>query len=1306
MLMPGRMTLPSHGRRVGLIGLAFAGILAMVALSIWTPSAAHAQSCQDSWTNTAGGSWFEGSNWSNKAPPTSTEEACITANGTYTVTLTSGGSVTVKSLTLGGESGTQSLVLGNATNQTLDFDATAALAVGAHGALTLTDGVGQNGQNVTVESGSTISNSGTITTETDQGGGRILKPGLANKGTLAINANTTFNASKATLTNEGAVTLANEKQLALSAETSFINNGKVVATGSGRVFLESGTAFTEGTGNTSGTLPVVIEGGSLDYTGTGASTIAQRGAGNTLAGSSSTGQALLIENNVNQTASTTATNFANGGSITLTDAPGSNGQTVTLISSGTLTNTGTITTEDDQGGTRALQGNVVNKGTVAIGEATAYNGSKGTWTNEGALDVSEGERMTVSNESSVVNTSGNIAGGSGEHPGAVFLESGTAFTEGNGTTSGTLPVILESAALHYTGTGSSTIAQRSTGNTLSGNLASGQTLSIQNNVNQNASTTAGASFTNAGKIVLTDAPGANGESVTLALSAGTLTNSGTITTEEDQSGARVLQGSIVNTGTIAIDQSTDYNAAKAHLANEGALNVAGGKSLSVSNEGSVTNGAGGSIAAGTSGVVFLESGTAFTEGAGTTSGTLPVVIEDGSLDYTGAGSSTIAQRNTGNTLAGTSSTGQALLIENNVNQNASTTATSFANGGTITLTDAPGTNGENVSLVTLGTLTNTGTITAAADLGGTRSVKGDVVNKGTIDIDAPSQFNGTEGLLTNEGPLNLGEGDQLVVGGEGSVINGAGGQINATGNSDVFLEGKTSFTEGAGTTSGTLPVIIESAALHFTGTGSSTIAQRDTGNTLSGSLASGQTLSLQNNTNQNASTTAGASFTNAGKIVLTDAPGANGESVTLALSAGTLTNTGTITTEVDQGGGRFLQGNVTNKGGTIAIDQSTGYNAAKALLTNEGQLDLAEKHVLTVSGEGAVVNGAGGEIVASGAGTNAGQLFLEAHSAFTEGTGTTSTTKGTLPVVIEDGALTYTGSGTSVIAMRNTGNTLVGAPGSSKQTLSIQNNTNQNASLSAAASFTNKGVIILTDAPGANGENVSLVVAAGAGTLTDKGTITIEHNAGGSRTIEGSVNNEKTVSVAAGASLHVTGTYTQGKTGTLKTAVAGSGDDGTLSVAGAASLGGTLAVAQAKTFKAKAGETFSVLSSSAVTGTFAKESGDEVGKGTGLYYKAEYTGTAVSLHVTQATVTLSSSSGPAGSKVTVSGTEWVPGDTIKLTFTDHKKHKTTLPSVTVGPGGEFSTEITIPEGAAEGAGTIAVTSTDTANSISKTFTVN
>lgn len=95
----------------------------------------------------------------------------------------------------------------------------------------------------------------------------------------------------------------------------------------------------------------------------------------------------------------------------------------------------------------------------------------------------------------------------------------------------------------------------------------------------------------------------------------------------------------------------------------------------------------------------------------------------------------------------------------------------------------------------------------------------------------------------------------------------------------------------------------------------------------------------------------------------------------------------------------------------------------------------------------------------------------------------------------------------------------------------------------------------------------------------------------------------------------------------------------------------------------------------------------------------------MTLVVTQATLSLSSESGPRGSTVTVSGSGYLPGDTITPKFVDHKKVKTVFPSVTTNSSGEFSTEITIPASAALGAGTIGVKSTQTEVNIVKTFTV-
>ena len=72
-------------RGVGHARALLAALAMLAALAIWAPSAAHASGCTDSWTNAAGGSWFNGANWSTKAAPSSSDEACIALAGTYTV---------------------------------------------------------------------------------------------------------------------------------------------------------------------------------------------------------------------------------------------------------------------------------------------------------------------------------------------------------------------------------------------------------------------------------------------------------------------------------------------------------------------------------------------------------------------------------------------------------------------------------------------------------------------------------------------------------------------------------------------------------------------------------------------------------------------------------------------------------------------------------------------------------------------------------------------------------------------------------------------------------------------------------------------------------------------------------------------------------------------------------------------------------------------------------------------------------------------------------------------------------------------
>jgi hypothetical protein len=125
---------------------------------------AAASGCTDTFTNTAGGSWFTPSNW-NKGVPTATDEVCINEPGTYTVSMTqtsSTGTVTVKSLTLGAATGKQTLIEGATFSLNAVFTTSAGVSIAADGTLELTN---TEAGNNTVKLNSAVTNSGTLITD-------------------------------------------------------------------------------------------------------------------------------------------------------------------------------------------------------------------------------------------------------------------------------------------------------------------------------------------------------------------------------------------------------------------------------------------------------------------------------------------------------------------------------------------------------------------------------------------------------------------------------------------------------------------------------------------------------------------------------------------------------------------------------------------------------------------------------------------------------------------------------------------------------------------------------------------------------------------------------------------------------------------------------------------------------------------------------------------------------------------------------------------------------------------------------------
>src|SRR5579884_4141441 len=115
----GGMSFRGRTSRTRRMRLTLVGALVLLGLiggaAVWSPLSSALPTCTDSWSNASGGDWWVAGNWSTNAVPVSTDDVCITLSGTYTVTLGgptsshAGGaaSTTVKSLTIGGASGTQ-----------------------------------------------------------------------------------------------------------------------------------------------------------------------------------------------------------------------------------------------------------------------------------------------------------------------------------------------------------------------------------------------------------------------------------------------------------------------------------------------------------------------------------------------------------------------------------------------------------------------------------------------------------------------------------------------------------------------------------------------------------------------------------------------------------------------------------------------------------------------------------------------------------------------------------------------------------------------------------------------------------------------------------------------------------------------------------------------------------------------------------------------------------------------------------------------------------------------------------------------
>jgi len=617
------------------------------------------------------------------------------------------------------------------------------------------------------------------------------------------------------------------------------------------------------------------------------------------------------------------------------------------------------------------------------------------------------------------------------------------------------------------------------------------------------------------------------------------------------------------------------------------LELAGG--VSVTNTGTVqaSNGATLLLQGSSVGVPFNNSGGTIQASAGSTVMVDAFAISGGTLVSTGSGIFS--------TFAGSGNPGLSNLT-NNANY-------TIVSGGSTTLA---------------GTITNSGTI----QVKGTLFIKGSVtLQGGSVPITYPGSINSLSGAATliNQSDI-AGSG---LIGDSGLTLNNQGtGIVNANSTADPLILSGLSTTNtatleasGGGTLQiantinnkgGTIEALNGSTVLVYSNTGmvsGGTLTTSGTGtfDTNSGTLdgtvntitnagmfkVSQGTLSLQgtiNNTGTINLNTIGyfvnlaqpTILTGSGKVMMSP-----GTSFLANPPTNTLTNQSTI-----EGAGTIGSNpmGITNSGSIIATNQTT-----PLVISPDGTLGFTNSGKL-VANKGCVLNVAGLFNNLSGTTLTGGTYLV---------TGTLELLNGN--IATNAASITLTGATSQILNSSTNTNALAGlAANTATGSLSLQSG----QVLSTATNFNNAGKTTIGTA---SGFTVGGSYTQTAGTTTVDGTLTAPK---GLTLQKGSLVGKGTLAAAvtAGASvtagdsstkpatLTVTGSYTQESNGTLNISVGGTaaGAYGHVAVSNGVSLGGTLSIKLINSFVPVIGETFNVVTGSAVTGTFSTVKGTSI----------------------------------------------------------------------------------------------------------------
>ena len=317
--------------------------------------------------------------------------------------------------------------------------------------------------------------------------------------------------------------------------------------------------------------------------------------------------------------------------------------------------------------------------------------------------------------------------------------------------------------------------------------------------------------------------------------------------------------------------------------------------------------------------------------------------------------------------------GPTLVISNDSDNNSGTLSASsgISNAGTIELTTGNSCGGCTDGLfINGGTLTNTGTL--EAELGDSANtpvtIAGNIDNQATFSVDRSVQLNKTGATYTNTstGTITIASGQTMAVTGGDNThsFNLNGGTLT---NNGTFTQAGGSFNHNAGTASGN-DLIVDSVAIAPDPSSGSANFLVEKSSTLTSNVAANDTLSITNDNDNNGGTlSVSSSVTNAGTIALTTTNGCGGCSPGLFINGATLTNTGTLETEIGDSANTAatIAGNIDNQG-AFTVDRSVTVDPGE--IDDYGTLTVATGQTLKNVDDTLVVE-PGGTFTVTGSGT-------------------------------------------------------------------------------------------------------------------------------------------------------------------------------------------------------------------------------------------------------------------------------------------------------------------------------------------------